>query len=103
MVWDIQKKIIFIHIPKTGGTTIEDYMERIKKPIFRGGYGILKDIVYQHFDYKDYIKFFGNEMFNEFTTFSIVRNPYNRMISEYYWTPSITNLGYKSGKSFDYL
>ena len=78
-------------------------MERIKKPIFRGGYGILKDIVYQHFDYKDYIKFFGNEMFNEFTTFSIVRNPYNRMISEYYWTPSITNLGFKSGKSFDYF
>ena len=95
MVWDLSKKLIYIHIPKTGGTTIEDYMERINKPIIKGGYGVLRKIVYQHFDYKDYIKFFGNDLFDEFKKFSIVRNPYSRIISEYYWTPNVTNLGYK--------
>ena len=103
MVWDIDKKILFIHIPKTGGTTIENNMETMNKPIFKGGYGVLRKVVYQHFDYKDYIKFFGIDSFNEFKKFSIVRNPYSRIISEYYWTPSLTDLGYKSGKSFDYF
>jgi len=103
MVWDIPKKIIFIHIPKTGGTTIESYMEKLNKPIFIGGYGILRNVVYQHFNYKDYIKFFGHEEYNKFIKFTIVRNPYDRIISEYYWTPINTNLGYKSGKNFDYF
>ena len=103
MVWDVDKKLLFIHIPKTGGTTIEDNMETMNKPLFKGGYGVLRKVVYQHFDYKDYTKFFGIEMFNDFIKFSVVRNPYDRIISEYYWTPVVTNLGFKSGKSFDYF
>lgn len=101
MVWDIKRKIIFIHIPKTGGTTIENYMKTIDKPIFYGGYGKLKNIIFQHLNYKNYIKFFGKEEYNKFIKFSIVRNPYDRLISEYYW--SKLNIGFKSNKTFDYF
>ena len=101
MVWNNKKKLIFIHIPKTGGTTIEEYMNAIKKPTLRHGYGVFKNIVFQHFRWNDYIDFMGIDSFNNYTKFSIVRNPYERIISEYYWTPTETNLGYKSNKDFN--
>ena len=91
MVWNNKKKLIFIHIPKTGGTTIEEYMNAIKKPTLRHGYGVFKNIVFQHFRWNDYIDFMGIDSFNNYTKFSIVRNPYELIISEYYWTPTETN------------
>ena len=33
-------------------------MKTIDKPILCNGYGRFKNIVFQHFNYKDYIKFF---------------------------------------------
>ena len=44
-------------------------------------------------------KFLGNEIYNKYFKFSIVRNPIDRCISEYYWTR--LNFGYKKGASFD--
>ena len=103
MVWDTNKNLIFIHIPKTGGTTVENYMRAIDKPILQCGYGKFKNVVFQHFNYKDYIKFFGNKGYNKFSKFSIVRNPYDRLISEYYWVKSKLNIGFKSNKTFDFF
>lgn len=103
MVWDTKKNLLFIHVPKTGGTTVENYMKTIDKPILCNGYGRFKNIVFQHFNYKDYIKFFGNKRYKNFVKFSIVRNPYDRLISEYYWSKPKLNIGYKSNKTFDYF
>lgn len=96
MVWCHKKKIIFVHIPKTGGTTVEHYLNLMN---YLQGYGVIKNIAFQHFIWGDYNKFLGNEIYNMYLKFSIVRNPIDRCISEYYWTP--LNFGYKAGVSFD--
>ena len=46
----------------------------------------------------DYKNLLGDD-FNEFFKFTIVRNPIDRLISEYYW--NLIGHGYKSNKSFD--
>ena len=100
MVWLIEKNIIFIHIPKTGGTTIEKYMTTMdNKTIYETGYGVFKTVVFQHLLWNDYVDFLGNKMYNNSITFSVVRHPYTRMVSEYYWNHS--GNGYKVGISFD--
>ena len=96
MVWSHKEKIIFVHIPKTGGTTVEHYLN-LKNCI--QGYCVIKNVAFHHFNWSDYNKLLGNEIYNKYFKFSIVRNPIDRCISEYYWTP--LNFGYKKGASFD--
>ena len=46
MVWSHRKEFIFIHVPKTGGTTIEASMNLMGS---RNGYGVIKNVAFQHF------------------------------------------------------
>lgn len=96
MVWCHEKKLIFVHIPKTGGTTVEHYLNLMN---CMQGYCVIKNIAFQHFNWKDYKRFLGNKIYNTYFKFSIVRHPVDRCISEYYWTP--LNFGYKKGTSFN--
>ena len=96
MVWSHEKKLIFVHIPKTGGTTIEYYLDLMKSD---NGYCIKNNKAYQHFTWNDYKLLLGDEIYSKYFKFSIVRNPINRCISEYYWTR--LKFGFKSGCSFD--
>ena len=90
MVWCHEKKIIFIHIPKTGGSTIESNLD-LKKS--ENGWGTHKFKFYpnkkafQHFIWSDYIFKLGEETCNKYYKFTIVRHPVSRFISEYYWNP----------------
>lgn len=96
MVWSHKEKLIFVHIPKTGGTTIEHYLN-LRNCI--QGYCVIKNVAFQHFNWSDYKKLLGNKIYEKYFKFSIVRNPIDRCISEYYWTP--LNFGYKKKASFD--
>lgn len=62
-------KLVFLHIPKTGGTFIEKKLQilnkRYDKRIFGGHYSIN----------------LYNEEFKNFIFFCVVRNPYNRLLS----------------------
>ena len=90
MVWCHEKKIIFIHIPKTGGSTIEFSLNLRKS---ENGYGVKefesyeKKKAYQHFTWNDYKLKLGKEIYNEYFKFAIVRHPITRLISDYYWAP----------------
>ena len=91
MVWYKEKKIIFIHIPNTGGDNIEKYFDLQKN------YIECEKIKKKHLTGVDY-KVLLNDDFNKFFKFSIVRDPIERMISEYY----LNKLdGYQNKKSFD--
>jgi hypothetical protein len=97
MVWIENKNLLFIHVPKTGGTSIETMLGALNSQC---GYGIKNRKAMQHYLWNDFLKIFGQQRFNRYFKFSVVRNPYDRFLSEYYWTP-IKGLGNKSKQSID--
>lgn len=87
---DHKNNILFIHIPKTGGSSIENYLG-----IKQSGDNFLKygeptfehdGILYspQHFTCSMLKQHLGDKYF-DFFKFTFVRNPYSRIISEYKW------------------
>lgn len=109
MVLDWNKNLLFIHIPRTAGTTIE-YLMNI--PLnSKNLYGWGSDHkAKQHFTAEKICTIIGETYFDKCFKFTIVRNPYDRMISEYYWDFRMSSndphfiergkLGYKSGQTF---
>jgi len=70
------KKIIFIHIPRTGGTSVEEYFQ------FKHQHGWKPDTA-QHLTLKEYSDHYDVEDYFKFT---IVRNPWDRLVSWYLWS-----------------
>ena len=87
------KNILFIHIPKTGGTVIEDEIKKQYNETLYSGYSnnILEypynKISLQHQLYTTIYKYKNilNINFNNIKIFSVVRNPYDRIISDLFW------------------
>jgi hypothetical protein len=75
------KKILFIHIPKTGGTYIEN---KLKKYDEYNLFGYSNDFqsYLQHFTYIQYIEILKTQI-NVYNKFTIIRNPYDRLYSAY--------------------
>ena len=82
---DRNNNIIFIHIPRTGGTSIEKYMEIT--PGIQNLFGVFDNKATHHFTSKEIISKIGIDYWNSCWKFSVVRHPYSRMISEFYWRP----------------
>lgn len=101
MPFNRDKKLLFIHIPKTGGTSIEHFFEINKnenfcfyrwdrdqyeftakyKPFTKSG-----KINYEPQHYPvEVLKDLLND-YDSFFKFTFVRNPYTKLISEYYWS-----------------
>ena len=102
---DRDRKLIFIHIPRTGGTSIEHNLNI--KYLEDNLYGIHdyngKKKALQHLDCNEVISIIGIDDYNECYKFTVIRHPYRRMISEFYWRPKsqsrqLPNL--KSGYNF---
>jgi len=89
-------KYIFVHIPKNGGSSIEkelfDYYENKDKIFnkdcysmeYRGSlkkYGCKKHSTLRHIKTQ-----LPLDKYNSYLKFSLVRNPYDRFISCYYWS-----------------
>ena len=96
-----QKKCIFIHIPKTAGTSIEQFIKDNGQNHIEL-IGVSNNRSMHHYTAHELKNIFPT-LYNNYYKFSIVRNPYERLLSEYYWTP-VPNLGFKSGrKKADFL
>jgi len=88
-----EKNLLFIHIPKTGGTVIEDEIKKIYKQTLYSGYtNNILDSPYnklslQHQFYTILYKYQDklDINFNNIKIFSVVRNPYDRIISDLFW------------------
>ena len=101
MVWDDKHKIIFLHIPKTGGSSIELAFGLFT---FNNGYRIDNNIkAMHHFTWEEYKNYLGQKKYDEYYKFTIIRNPYNKVISDYFWLKNIAKLEYDNfqNKSFD--
>lgn len=64
----LKKGIIFIHIPKNGGTSVTNFLYGK-----RAGHNTAMEVQ----------EFLGEERFNEIFSFSLSRNPYDRLLSAY--------------------
>lgn len=64
----LRNKIIFIHIPKAAGSSIANI-------VYGKRFG--------HFTISEYYKFLNKNISNDYFIFSVVRNPYRRLISAY--------------------
>lgn len=77
-----EKRILFIHIPKTGGTSIEKAMEKIAPlNLCARTVPLGFKIPPEHFTLHDIDALFNSSYFD--FIFTIVRNPYHRIESEY--------------------
>lgn len=96
MIISHSKKFIFIHIQKTAGTSITRYLDKYLnyqdivigstefgeqiQPFFKKKFNITKH------SYANRIKALtGEEVWDSYFTFSLVRNPWDRMVSLYNW------------------
>lgn len=98
------KRFIFIHIPKTAGSSISDalahhsraiervlYLRAVRKPVnaLATTFGLRNSGdswitgVHQHAKALDYLNFLGPQRFEEYYKFACVRNPINWLVSEY--------------------
>jgi len=76
------KRVLFIHIPKTGGTSIENWLSNFgEMQFYQPGIPTFMKCTPQHLTLNDFNVLFGDGFFD--LIFAVVRNPYHRLISEY--------------------
>lgn len=76
------KRILFVHIPKAGGTSVESWMTTIAPlRLFSMGVPHVSRCTPQHYRAQDIKQLLGEGFFDY--AFAIVRNPYDRIASEY--------------------
>ena len=92
MIDDIHK-IIFVHIPRTSGTSIESFMEN-NMSRYKG--------IEKHSNASQLYQSIGKKKWNSYFKFSITRNPYDMVIS-LYKASAFRNIGHSSGKSLKYF
>ena len=83
-----EHKFLFIHIPRTSGSSIESQF------IF--------DKNTKHWILNDWKKYLEPEIFDSYFKFSFVRNPWDFIISKY-MSPAFSCVGKKSGQSLRYF
>lgn len=82
-LFKVNGKIVhFVHIPKTGGTSFEKWFSARFASMFLNGKLEGVESTLQHLDSKQYPELFYGWPDYEFT---VVRNPYDRIISAYRW------------------
>ena len=102
---DITRNLLFIHIPRTGGTSIEENLGVTSSKDNLYGIHIHNNInkALQHLDCKEIIEILGEDIYNSYYKFSVVRHPYFRLMSEFYWRPKLQQTKYpnlKDGYNF---
>ena len=94
----LQKRFLFVHIPKTAGNSIqsvlraysEDQLVALRKEqdgIERFGLRNPKYKIKKHSTLSEYYDALRHEQFRDLYKFTCVRNPWDRMVS-YYFTPT---------------
>ena len=78
------KKVLFIHIPKTGGASLSSWLSEKGKVSLSG---LLHSSTFkcnpQHFTFQDIKTLFPDHKWD--FVFTVVRNPYKRIASEFQW------------------
>ena len=84
------EKLLFVHIPKCAGTSIEKTLNMYQPYLTPANtdimFGVTNDnIVLQSLCLEYYEKFIEKKLIDECKIFTVVRNPYDRILSDYTW------------------
>ncbi len=79
------KKVIFLHVPKTGGTTIK----RIFDIQLLHDSNPATNPSPQHLTCKMLREYIGNKKYSDYYKFVFVRNPWARILSSYFWRQTL--------------
>jgi hypothetical protein len=71
---------IYIHIPKTAGTSIRNALAQLPNPIRRRYPRLRKHA--RAFEYRAAV---GESLWQQYFSFAFVRNPFDLMVSSYFW------------------
>ena len=85
---DHQRKLLFVHIARTGGTSVESALV--------GNDWWRIDPKTKHLSARQMRAFYGEDIWNKYKKFSIVRNPWDRVISMWatgWWSPELNMAG----------
>ena len=86
MLYDKEKKLLFIHIPKNGGNTVATATD-FKYNTHLGKHAQISEIELEH-------------KLDEYYKFAVVRNPWDRVVSMYYYFKKFKAIGDVEFKSW---
>lgn len=94
---DHKNKILFIHIPRTGGSTVEKCFNMYRNANMLYGRKVINNKLYalQHLTFSEHIKLKYVSRMDEYFKFAFVRNPWDRLLSAY-------SFQCRNGKKFDF-
>jgi hypothetical protein len=76
------RNVLFIHIPRTGGTAVDRWLNELGElKLFNHSLPAFSKVTPQHLRINDVEELFGGSFFDY--AFTIVRNPFDRIASEY--------------------
>lgn len=73
-----KKKFLFLHLPKTGGTSINSSLSKYCDKSSGSAYS-------KHASLGEMKSAIGDKSFDEYFKFTIIRNPWDRVLSLYFW------------------
>ena len=84
------KKFVFIHIPKTGGSSIEKCLKKYSTDKITGNENNVQVICnktnnnYKHATLQQHKNIYG-DIISDYFKFTVIRNPWDRLISLWHW------------------
>jgi Sulfotransferase family len=111
MIINHSHKFVFVHVPKAAGTSVTRTLSALTRycdqeiggtpfgesvqPFFNRRFGLRK-----HSPARDIIRIMGAETWEKYFSFSFVRNPFDRLVSSYYFLKSWSGVPENFLKSF---
>jgi hypothetical protein len=100
---DHDRKLLFIHIPKTGGTTILTLLglwNKQRAPDFQKLFGDFGTVDLQHLTLAQTAQFLTPQEFASYFRFAFVRNPWDRAVSAAQWRTKFPEAGVRDLRDF---
>lgn len=102
MIVSHEYKCIFVHIPRTSGTSIENtlFNKDVECNLDPNYWGKIK-----HFKASQVREYVGEDIWNDYFKFTVIRSPWERVLSRYgmFWVREIKPINIGSGKSLEHF